>query len=40
MAEAENSSNGGINANARDLVRRIIESRNAEVRHLLNYNKA
>ena len=40
MAEAENSSNGGINANARDLARRIIESRNAEVRQLLNYNKA
>lgn len=38
MAQAENSSNGGNNAQARDLARRIIESRDAEVKQLLNYN--
>jgi uncharacterized protein (DUF305 family) len=38
LAQAENSSNGGTYADARDLARRIIESRNAEVKQLLNYN--
>lgn len=38
LAEAENSSNGGANAVARELASRIIESRNAEVKQLLNYN--
>ncbi|HET6708808.1 DUF305 domain-containing protein [Amycolatopsis sp.] len=36
LARTENGPNGGINAQARDLARRVIESRTAEVKQLLN----
>ncbi|MGW5715930.1 DUF305 domain-containing protein [Amycolatopsis sp. NPDC003865] len=37
LAQTENSANGGINGPARDLARRVIESRTAEVKQLLNF---
>jgi uncharacterized protein (DUF305 family) len=37
LAQTENSANGGVNAQARDLARRVIESRSAEVKQLLNF---
>jgi uncharacterized protein (DUF305 family) len=37
LARTENGPNGGVNAQARDLARRVIESRTAEVRQLLNF---
>ncbi|MGK3200185.1 DUF305 domain-containing protein [Amycolatopsis sp. MEPSY49] len=37
LAQTENSANGGINAQVRDLARRVIESRTAEVKQLLNF---
>ncbi len=37
LARTENGTNGGINAQARDLARRVIESRTAEVKQLLNF---
>jgi uncharacterized protein (DUF305 family) len=36
LAQTENGTNGGVNAQARDLARRVIESRTAEVKQLLN----
>ncbi|MET8993982.1 DUF305 domain-containing protein [Amycolatopsis sp. NPDC004169] len=36
LAETENGTGGGVNAQARDLARRVIESRTAEVKQLLN----
>ncbi|KDN17610.1 hypothetical protein DV20_34620 [Amycolatopsis rifamycinica] len=36
LAQAENGAGGGVNAQARDLARRVIESRTAEVKQLLN----
>ncbi|MEV7093961.1 DUF305 domain-containing protein [Amycolatopsis sp. NPDC051045] len=36
LAQAENGTNGGVNTPARDLARRVIESRTAEVKQLLN----
>lgn len=36
LAQTENGPNGGVNAQARDLARRVIESRTAEVKQLLN----
>ncbi|MDQ7809867.1 DUF305 domain-containing protein [Amycolatopsis sp. A133] len=36
LAQTENGTGGGINAQARDLARRVIESRTAEVKQLLN----
>ncbi|WP_206784411.1 DUF305 domain-containing protein [Amycolatopsis sp. MtRt-6] len=36
LARTENGPNGGVNAQARDLARRVIESRTAEVKQLLN----
>lgn len=36
LARTENGTSGGINAQARDLARRVIESRTAEVKQLLN----
>ena len=36
LARTENGAGGGINAQARDLARRVIESRTAEVQQLLN----
>ena len=37
LAQTENSASGGVNAQARDLARRVIESRSAEVKQLLNF---
>jgi uncharacterized protein (DUF305 family) len=37
LAHTENGTNGGVNAQARDLARRVIESRTAEVKQLLNF---
>ncbi|MFJ7211292.1 DUF305 domain-containing protein [Amycolatopsis sp. NPDC098790] len=37
LAQTENSANGGVNAQVRDLARRVIESRTAEVKQLLNF---
>ncbi|WP_329053771.1 DUF305 domain-containing protein [Amycolatopsis sp. NBC_01488] len=37
LAQTENGTSGGINAQARDLARRVIESRSAEVKQLLNF---
>ncbi|WP_410608683.1 DUF305 domain-containing protein [Amycolatopsis sp. lyj-109] len=36
LAQTENGGGGGVNAQARDLARRVIESRTAEVKQLLN----
>ncbi|QKV81443.1 DUF305 domain-containing protein [Amycolatopsis sp. Hca4] len=36
LAQTENGTGGGVNAQARDLARRVIESRTAEVKQLLN----
>lgn len=36
LAQTENGPGGGINAQARDLARRVIDSRSAEVKELLN----
>ncbi|MEV6830609.1 DUF305 domain-containing protein [Amycolatopsis sp. NPDC051102] len=36
LAQTENGPGGGVNAQARDLARRVIESRTAEVKQLLN----
>jgi uncharacterized protein (DUF305 family) len=36
LAQTENGTSGGVNAQARDLARRVIESRTAEVKQLLN----
>ncbi|MDX3191624.1 DUF305 domain-containing protein [Streptomyces sp. MN03-5084-2B] len=36
LARTENGPGGGVNAQARDLARRVIESRTAEVKQLLN----
>ncbi|EOD64755.1 DUF305 domain-containing protein [Amycolatopsis vancoresmycina] len=36
LAQTENGTAGGVNAQARDLARRVIESRTAEVKQLLN----
>jgi uncharacterized protein (DUF305 family) len=37
LAQTENGAGGGVNAQARDLARRVIESRTAEVKQLLNF---
>ncbi|MEU0797650.1 DUF305 domain-containing protein [Amycolatopsis sp. NPDC005961] len=37
LAQTENGASGGVNAQARDLARRVIESRSAEVKQLLNF---
>ncbi|MDT7802524.1 MAG: hypothetical protein QOI78_5957 [Actinomycetota bacterium] len=37
LAQTENGTTGGVNAQARDLARRVIESRSAEVKQLLNF---
>ncbi|WIY04640.1 DUF305 domain-containing protein [Amycolatopsis mongoliensis] len=37
LAQTENGTGGGVNAQARDLARRVIESRTAEVEQLLNF---
>ncbi|WP_328447070.1 MULTISPECIES: DUF305 domain-containing protein [unclassified Amycolatopsis] len=37
LAQTENGTSGGVNAQARDLARRVIESRSAEVKQLLNF---
>ncbi len=37
LAQSENGTSGGVNAEARDLARRVIESRTAEVKQLLNF---
>lgn len=37
LAQTENGTGGGVNAQARDLARRVIESRSAEVKQLLNF---
>ncbi|GLY36202.1 DUF305 domain-containing protein [Amycolatopsis sp. NBRC 101858] len=37
LAQTENGASGGVNAQARDLARRVIESRTAEVKQLLNF---
>jgi uncharacterized protein (DUF305 family) len=37
LAQTENGPSGGVNAQARDLARRVIESRGAEVKQLLNF---
>jgi uncharacterized protein (DUF305 family) len=37
LAQTETGTGGGINAQARDLARRVIESRTAEVKQLLNF---
>jgi uncharacterized protein (DUF305 family) len=37
LAQAENGADGGVNAQARDLARRVVESRTAEVKQLLNF---
>jgi uncharacterized protein (DUF305 family) len=37
LARTENGTDGGVNAQARDLARRVIESRTAEVKQLLNF---
>ena len=37
LAQTENATGGGVNAQARDLARRVIESRTAEVKQLLNF---
>ncbi|MFT7872835.1 MULTISPECIES: DUF305 domain-containing protein [Amycolatopsis] len=36
LAQTENGTSGGVNPQARDLARRVIESRTAEVKQLLN----
>jgi len=36
LARTENGTNGGVNAQARDLARRVIESRTAEIKQLSN----
>jgi uncharacterized protein (DUF305 family) len=36
LARTENGPDGGVNAQARDLARRVVESRSAEVKQLLN----
>ena len=37
LAQTENGTGGGVNTQARDLARRVIESRSAEVKQLLNF---
>jgi uncharacterized protein (DUF305 family) len=37
LARTETGTDGGVNAQARDLARRVIESRTAEVQQLLNF---
>ncbi len=37
LAQTENGTSGGVNAQARDLARRVIDSRSAEVKQLLNF---
>jgi uncharacterized protein (DUF305 family) len=37
LAQTENGPQGGVNAQARDLARRVIKSRTAEVKQLLNF---
>ncbi|SFW55603.1 DUF305 domain-containing protein [Amycolatopsis australiensis] len=37
LAQTENGPAGGVNTQARDLARRVIESRTAEVKQLLNF---
>ncbi|WP_284743089.1 DUF305 domain-containing protein [Amycolatopsis sp. RTGN1] len=37
LAQTENGTGGGVNAQTRDLARRVIESRTAEVKQLLNF---
>lgn len=37
LAQTENGTGGGINPQTRDLARRVIESRTAEVKQLLNF---
>jgi uncharacterized protein (DUF305 family) len=37
LAQTENGADGGVNAQARDLARRVVESRSAEVKQLLNF---
>ncbi|WP_225439906.1 DUF305 domain-containing protein [Amycolatopsis eburnea] len=37
LAQTENGTNGGVHPEVRDLARRVIESRTAEVKQLLNF---